>query len=305
MSSSSMAVHKMKTLGMTSMKSTRPFCRLSTSKIRQDHKYTVIQSRSEFYIKFIRQRRGVVHALSVKTALEAICGGQLGDKYKYFYEEISDPSTFIDCTVLSSFLVALMPSPDLIHEGIAYGGLNSIPTLESCLQMSDCKYESGKHEAKCSICKDFPIIGFRNRCLKCFKIDMCQQCIFNGKTKSKHKLMEFCAVVSTKQDMKAFLITVRNNLSKKHRYRRRVKYLPVDNCNSSIGGDSDTMSTAPTRRSTMYEEHCEMEHPTRVKQMCSKSLQTVNLMVTVSVHNKKNRAPYPTEMVALQQVQDL
>ncbi|XP_036361138.1 dystrophin-like isoform X3 [Octopus sinensis] len=306
-----------------------------------------------------RQRRGVVHALSVKTALAAMCGGQLGEKYKYFYEEISDPSTFIDCSVLSSFLVALMRIPDLIHEGMAYGGLNSTPALESCLQMSDCKYgisedmfyawlykepqtlvwlptlhrivttESVKHEVKCSICKDFPIIGFRYRCLKCFKFDICQQCFFNGKTKGKHKLKhplkEFCAVASTKQDMKAFLITVRNNLSKKHRYKRRVKYLPVDNCNSSIGGGSDTMSTASTRRSTMYEEQvsrlttshasdsassaparlCEMEHPTRAKQTCSKSLQTDNLMVSVSVHNKENRTPSPTETVALQQVQEL
>ncbi|GAB1606543.1 dystrophin-like isoform X2, partial [Argonauta hians] len=306
-----------------------------------------------------RQRRGVVHALSVKTALAAMCGGQLGEKYKYFYEEISDPSTFIDCSVLSSFLVALMRIPDSIQEGIAYGGLNSTPALESCLQMSDCKYgisedmfyawlykepqtlvwlptlhrivttESVKHEVKCSICKDFPIIGFRYRCLKCFKFDICQQCFFMGKTKGKHKLKhplkEFCSVASTKQDMKAFLTTVRNNFSKKHRYKRRVKYLPVDNCNSSIGGGSDTMSTASTRRSTMYEEQvsrlttshasdsassaparlCEIEHSNRARQMCSKSLQTDNVTVAVSVHNKENRTPSPIETVALQQVQEL
>ena len=31
-----------------------------------------------------------------------------------------------------------------------------------------------KHEAKCNICKSFPIVGLRFRCLKCLNMDLCQ-----------------------------------------------------------------------------------------------------------------------------------
>ena len=34
--------------------------------------------------------------------------------------------------------------------------------------------ETAKHEARCNICKEYPIIGFRYRCLKCFNYDLCQ-----------------------------------------------------------------------------------------------------------------------------------
>jgi len=34
--------------------------------------------------------------------------------------------------------------------------------------------ETAKHDAKCGICKDYPIVGFRYRCLKCFNFDLCQ-----------------------------------------------------------------------------------------------------------------------------------
>ena len=34
--------------------------------------------------------------------------------------------------------------------------------------------ETAKHEAKCNICKEYPIVGFRYRCLKCFNYDLCQ-----------------------------------------------------------------------------------------------------------------------------------
>lgn len=101
---------------------------------------------------------------------------------------------------------------------------------------------------------------FRYRCLQCFNFDMCQQCFYMGCTKKKHKLkhpiQEYCLSVSpdtkfsviyswnechlidefyhikflkttTKVDTKAFLKTLRNNISKKHRQKSRQKYLPV------------------------------------------------------------------------------
>ena len=33
---------------------------------------------------------------------------------------------------------------------------------------------TAKHQAKCNICKECPIVGLRYRCLKCFNFDLCQ-----------------------------------------------------------------------------------------------------------------------------------
>lgn len=41
--------------------------------------------------------------------------------------------------------------------------------------------ESARHEAKCSICKEYPITGFRYRSLKHFNFDICQNCFFSGR----------------------------------------------------------------------------------------------------------------------------
>ena len=60
--------------------------------------------------------------------------------------------------------------------------------------------ENAKHQAKCNICKEYPIIGFRYRCLKCFNFDMCQKCFFFGNQAKNHKLThpmhEYCTNVS-------------------------------------------------------------------------------------------------------------
>lgn len=60
--------------------------------------------------------------------------------------------------------------------------------------------ETAKHQAKCNICKQYPIIGFRYRCLKCFNFDMCQKCFFAGRVTKTHKfshpMQEYCTAVS-------------------------------------------------------------------------------------------------------------
>lgn len=60
--------------------------------------------------------------------------------------------------------------------------------------------EGARHQAKCNICKDYPILGFRYRCLKCFNFDMCQNCFFSGRKAKNHKpnhpMQEYCTTVS-------------------------------------------------------------------------------------------------------------
>ncbi|XP_059500478.1 dystrotelin-like [Stegostoma tigrinum] len=58
--------------------------------------------------------------------------------------------------------------------------------------------ETAKHQAKCNICKEYPIVGFRYRSLKHFNSDICQSCFFSGRTSKGHKLhcpmVEYCTL---------------------------------------------------------------------------------------------------------------
>ncbi|XP_071117911.1 dystrophin-like [Haliotis cracherodii] len=206
-------------------------------------------------------RNGSVSILSVKFALATLCSARLVEKYRFFYNELKDQSTFVGEKSLGDFIQDLIQIPDLLKESVAFG--KNVPAVvASCLQGTsnttgvpeDMFYswllrepqtlvwlptlhrlaaaETVKHEAKCNICKSFPIIGFRYRCLKCFNFDICQLCFFTGQTRKNHKLkhplQEYCLMTSSKEDTKAFMKTIRNNLSKKHRRKSKVKYLPID-----------------------------------------------------------------------------
>ncbi|KAF3838613.1 hypothetical protein F7725_010381 [Dissostichus mawsoni] len=60
--------------------------------------------------------------------------------------------------------------------------------------------ESTKHQAKCYVCKQCPIKGFRYRSLKQFNVDICQTCFLTGRTTKGKKLhypiMEYYTPVS-------------------------------------------------------------------------------------------------------------
>ncbi|XP_076103490.1 dystrophin-like [Mytilus galloprovincialis] len=205
-------------------------------------------------------RTGCIKVMSVKVMLITMCAARLAEKYKAYYNEIHDPSTFISSTNFALFLEDLIQLPDVLHEAGAFGKDVS-PAVTNCIQMNSsgvgisedvffqwllkepqtlvwlptfhrvAASESIKHEAKCNICKSCPIVGFRYKCLKCFNFDMCQNCFYTGRTKKTHKLkhpiQEYCMATTTKEDTKAFLTTVRNNLSKKYRQKSKLKYLPI------------------------------------------------------------------------------
>nr|XP_049693576.1 dystrophin, isoforms A/C/F/G/H isoform X3 [Helicoverpa armigera] len=93
--------------------------------------------------------------------------------------------------------------------------------------------ETAKHQAKCNICKEYPIVGFRYRCLKCFNFDMCQKCFFNGRKAKNHKLthpmQEYCTATTSGEDVRDFTRALRNKFKSARYFKKhpRVGYLPV------------------------------------------------------------------------------
>lgn len=99
--------------------------------------------------------------------------------------------------------------------------------------------ETARHDAKCSICKEYPIVGFRYRSLKHFNFDVCQSCFFSGRKikgfKFDHPLLEYYTPTSSSDDIKDFFRIFRNKFrSKRARRSSKLGYLPVQ---SVLEGD--------------------------------------------------------------------
>eukprot|EP00062_Callorhinchus_milii_P006400 gi/632947329/ref/XP_007888994.1/ PREDICTED: dystrotelin [Callorhinchus milii] len=124
-----------------------------------------------------------------------------------------------------------------ISEQMFFSWLQSEPQILSWLPTlyRVSATEAITHQAKCSICKRFPITGFRYQCLKCLNYDLCQVCFFTDQTnkrhKSSHPVMEHCTQTSMKENLKLFVRTVRNNLltarCKRKEARRRAALITV------------------------------------------------------------------------------
>ncbi|KAG7309491.1 hypothetical protein JYU34_005462 [Plutella xylostella] len=115
--------------------------------------------------------------------------------------------------------------------------------------------ETAKHQAKCNICKEYPIIGFRYRCLKCFNFDMCQKCFFSGRKAKNHKLthpmQEYCTATTSGEDVRDFTRALRNKFKSARYFKKhpRVGYLPVQ---TVLEGDAlESPAPSPQHGSTM------------------------------------------------------
>uniref|UniRef100_A0A8B9TAJ9 Utrophin n=1 Tax=Anas platyrhynchos TaxID=8839 RepID=A0A8B9TAJ9_ANAPL len=203
-------------------------------------------------------RTGKIRVQSLKIGLMSLSKGLLEEKYRYLFNEVAGPTEMCDQRQLGLLLHDAIQIPRQLGEVAAFGGSNIEPSVRSCFQQNHNKpeitvkqfidwmrlepqsmvwlpvlhrvaaAETAKHQAKCNICKECPIVGFRYRSLKHFNYDVCQSCFFSGRTAKGHKLhypmVEYC--IPTVRD---FTKVLKNKFRSKKYFAKhpRLGYLPV------------------------------------------------------------------------------
>ncbi|KAI1301280.1 Dystrophin, isoform E [Halotydeus destructor] len=207
---------------------------------------------------------GYIRVLSFKIGLATLSRASLDEKYRYMFRLIADTKGAADEQKLGLLLSDLVQIPRLLGEIASFGGSNVEPSVRSCFERDgqirteiesmdflswldrepQCivwlpvlhrliAAENATHSAKCNICKQFPIVGFRYRCLKCFSFDICQCCFFAQRTAGKHKLthpiQEYCVETKSGEDVRDFTKIIKNKFKSKRYFEKnpRVGYLPV------------------------------------------------------------------------------
>ncbi|KAI1897629.1 hypothetical protein AGOR_G00085230 [Albula goreensis] len=208
-------------------------------------------------------RSGKIRVLSMKIGLLSLSKGHLEEKYKYLFRQVAGPGDTCDQRQLGLLLHDAIQIPRQLGEVAAFGGSNIEPSVRSCFQHVTNKVEleprqfvdwmrlepqsmvwlpvlhrvaaaeTAKHQAKCNICKECPIVGFRYRSLKHFNYDVCQSCFFSGRTAKGHKLnypmVEYCTPTTSGEDMRDFTKVLKNKFRSKKYFAKhpRLGYLPV------------------------------------------------------------------------------
>ncbi|XP_036405423.1 utrophin isoform X2 [Megalops cyprinoides] len=208
-------------------------------------------------------RSGKIRVLSMKIGLLSLSKGHLEEKYKYLFRQVAGPGDTCDQRQLGLLLHDAIQVPRQLGEVAAFGGSNIEPSVRSCFQHVTNKVEleprqfvdwmrlepqsmvwlpvlhrvaaaeTAKHQAKCNICKECPIVGFRYRSLKHFNYDVCQSCFFSGRTAKGHKLnypmVEYCTPTTSGEDMRDFTKVLKNKFRSKKYFAKhpRLGYLPV------------------------------------------------------------------------------
>ncbi|XP_070522710.1 dystrophin, isoforms A/C/F/G/H isoform X11 [Cardiocondyla obscurior] len=240
------------------------------------------------------QRTGQIRVLSFKVGLVLLCKGHLEEKYRYLFRLIADPNRLVDQRKLGLLLHDCIQVPRQLGEVAAFGGSNIEPSVRSCFEKAGkdkneieavhflswlqqepqsmvwlpvlhrlSAAETAKHQAKCNICKEYPIIGFRYRCLKCFNFDMCQNCFFSGRKAKNHKLthpmQEYCTATTSGEDVRDFTRALRNKFKSKRYFKKhpRVGYLPVQ---TVLEGDAlESPAPSPQHSSLSQDMHSRLE----------------------------------------------
>uniref|UniRef100_A0A8D0AJW3 Dystrophin related protein 2 n=1 Tax=Sander lucioperca TaxID=283035 RepID=A0A8D0AJW3_SANLU len=208
-------------------------------------------------------RNGKMRVLSFKMGLVSLCNADVQEKYKYLFHQVSGPGGLTDQRHLSLLLHEAIQIPRQLGEVAAFGGSNVEPSVRSCFRVAPGKpaievshflewmslepqsmvwlpvlhrvaaAESTKHQAKCYVCKQCPIKGFRYRSLKQFNVDICQTCFLTGRTTKGKKLhypiMEYYTPTTSGEKMRDFAKTLKNKFRSKQYFTKHPQrgYLPV------------------------------------------------------------------------------
>ncbi|XP_076999501.1 utrophin isoform X1 [Tamandua tetradactyla] len=224
-------------------------------------------------------RTGKIRVQSLKIGLMSLSKGLLEEKYRCLFREVAGPTETCDQRQLGLLLHDAIQIPRQLGEVAAFGGSNIEPSVRSCFQQNNNKpeisvkefidwmhlepqsmvwlpvlhrvaaAETAKHQAKCNICKECPIVGFRYRSLKHFNYDVCQSCFFSGRTAKGHKLhypmVEYCIPTTSGEDVRDFTKVLKNKFRSKKYFAKhpRLGYLPVQ---TVLEGDNlETPSQSP------------------------------------------------------------
>uniref|UniRef100_A0A4W5P726 Utrophin n=1 Tax=Hucho hucho TaxID=62062 RepID=A0A4W5P726_9TELE len=238
-------------------------------------------------------RSGKIRVLSMKIGLLSLSKGHLEEKYKYLFSQVASSGDTCDQRQLGLLLHEAIQIPRQLGEVAAFGGSNIEPSVRSCFQHVTNKVEleprqfvdwmrlepqsmvwlpvlhrvaaaeTAKHQAKCNICKECPIVGFRYRSLKHFNYDVCQSCFFSGRTAKGHKLnypmVEYCTPTTSGEDMRDFTKVLKNKFRSKKYFAKhpRLGYLPVQ---TFLEGDN--METTLKREyEQLKEQHGDQRGP--------------------------------------------
>uniref|UniRef100_A0A8C3P8N8 Utrophin n=1 Tax=Chrysemys picta bellii TaxID=8478 RepID=A0A8C3P8N8_CHRPI len=226
-------------------------------------------------------RTGKIRVQSLKIGLMSLSKGLLEEKYRYLFKEVAGPTEMCDQRQLGLLLHDAIQIPRQFGEVAAFGGSNIEPSVRSCFQQNHNKpeisvnqfidwmrlepqsmvwlpvlhrvaaAETAKHQAKCNICKECPIVGFRYRSLKHFNYDVCQSCFFSGRTAKGHKLnypmVEYCIPTTSGEDVRDFTKVLKNKFRSKKYFAKhpRLGYLPVQTVLEGDNLESDFSTWSP------------------------------------------------------------
>uniref|UniRef100_A0A8C9WAK2 Dystrophin n=1 Tax=Scleropages formosus TaxID=113540 RepID=A0A8C9WAK2_SCLFO len=237
-------------------------------------------------------RTGKIRTLSFKTGIVSLCKAHLEDKYRFLFRQVASPTGFCDQRRLGLLLHEAIQIPRQLGEVASFGGSNIEPSVRSCFQFANNKpeleaalfldwmrlepqsmvwlpvlhrvaaAETAKHQAKCNICKECPIIGFRYRSLKHFNYDICQSCFFSGRVAKGHKMqypmVEYCTPTTSGEDVRDFAKVLKNKFRTKRYFAKhpRMGYLPVQ---TVLEGDNmETPTSSP--QLSHDDTHSRIEH---------------------------------------------
>uniref|UniRef100_A0A4W3I6T2 Utrophin n=1 Tax=Callorhinchus milii TaxID=7868 RepID=A0A4W3I6T2_CALMI len=204
-------------------------------------------------------RSGKIRVLSLKIGLMSLSKGLLEEKYKNLFKQVAGPNAQCDQRGLSHLLHDAIQIPRQLGEVASFGGSNIEPSVRSCFQHNkteiDVKLfvewmrlepqsvvwlpvlhrvaaaETAKHQAKCNICKECPIVGFRYRSLKHFNYDICQSCFFSGRTAKGHKLhypmVEYCTPTTSGEDVRDFTKVLKNKFRSKKYFAKHPRLVSL------------------------------------------------------------------------------